>query len=87
MEYTFKDMLNDLKNGREIEFDYKEQHYSIVNGNGKWCYCADKQSTELCNFEEKKRLIGKVKKLIVQNETMENVINKKLYAKGTLYVL
>ncbi len=87
MEYTFDDMLNDLKGGREIEFEYKEQHYSIVNSNGKWLYCIDSQSTELCDFEEKRLLADKVKMLLVQNETMENIINKRLYDRGTLYIL
>ena len=87
MEYTFDDMLNDLKCGREIEFEYKERNYSIVNSNGKWLYCIDNQSTELCVFEEKRLLADRVKTLIVQNETMENIINKRLYDRDTLYIL
>ncbi|WP_101696368.1 hypothetical protein [Clostridium minihomine] len=87
MEYSFNKMLNDLKIGREIEFDYKGQHYSIVNGNGKWFFCEDKQSVELCNFEEVNILLDKIKKLILQNEPIENVIDRKLYTQDTLYIL
>lgn len=87
MEYSFNEMLNDLKIGREIEFDYKGQHYSIVNSDGKWFFCEEKQSVELCGFEEVNILLDKIKKLILQNEPIENIINRKLYTQDTLYIL
>lgn len=87
MEYSFNEMLNDLKMGREIEFDYNGYHYAIVNGNGKWFFCEDKQSRELCEFGEVDILIDKVKTLVLQNEPLEEIIDQKSYTQNTLYVL
>lgn len=87
MKYSFENLLNDLKMGREIEFDYNDNHYSIVNSNGKWLFCKNNHSEELCDFEEKDILLEKVKFLVLQNESMESVIEQNLYAQGTLYIL
>ena len=87
MEYSFREMLHDLKCGREIEFIYNEKNYSIVNGNDKWFFCEEQKSIELCGFEEKSILVKKIKNMTVQNESVENVINKKLYRENSLYIL
>lgn len=87
MNYSFSKLLNDLKDGREIEFDYNGNTYSIVNGNGKWFLCEKKKSIELCNFEEVDILQEKIRHIKIQDKSIEDIINKKLYVKDTLYIL
>lgn len=87
MKYSFKELLHDLKTGREIEFNYNGKTYSIVNGNDKWYFCEENQITELCDFEETDILQDKIKKLFIQNKSVDDIINKKLYMDKTLYIL
>ncbi|AMJ41065.1 hypothetical protein [Anaerotignum propionicum] len=87
MDYSYLDMLRHLENGREIEFVYSGHYYAIINGSRKWFFYMDQQITEICEFEEKRQLIEKVGSIILQNETLESVINKKRYDEGTLYIL
>lgn len=87
LQYSFDELLKDLKIGREIEFEYNNKHCAIVNGNGKWFFCMDSKSEELCDFDEKDILIHKVKNLIILGTALEKIINQKLYTKDTLYIL
>lgn len=87
MGYSFNELLNDLETGREIEFEYHEQPCAIVNGNGKWVFCINSQSEELCDFEEKDILLHKVKCLKVGGTALEKIIDQELYTQGTLYIL
>lgn len=87
MQYSFDELLKDLEIGREIEFEYHKQQCSIVNGNGKWFFCMNSQSEELCNFAEKDILLRKVKCLKVSGVALEKIIDQELYTKDTLYIL
>ncbi len=87
MQYSFDELLKDLEIGREIEFEYHKQQCAIVNGNGKWLFCMNSQSEELCDFDEKDILLHKVKSLKVSGNTLEKIINQELYTQGTLYIL
>lgn len=87
MEYSFYEMLQDLNMGREMEFDYNGHHYAIVNGNGKWFFCEDKQSRELCEFGYVDVLMEKVKALVLQHEPLDKIVDQKLYTENTLYIL
>lgn len=53
MQYSFDEILKDLNIGREIEFEYQNRQYAIVNGNGKWLFCEGTKCEDLCCFEEK----------------------------------
>lgn len=85
-EYSFVDMLNNLKTGREIEFEYSGKLYGIFNRDGKWFFFADNQDELLCQFEETNTLLEKVKSLSVQGKTLVEVFNEKLYTQNTLCI-
>ena len=87
MQYSFDEMLKDLKIGREIEFRYQDRQYAIVNGNGKWFFCEGSKCEGLCCFEEKDTLIEKVKSLMVGEASLKEIFDGRLYAQGSLYIL
>ena len=87
LQYSFDELLKDLEIGREIEFEYHMQQCAIVNSNGKWFFCIDSKSEELCNFEEKDVLIHKVRMMKVDGDNLESIIDNNLYSQGTLYIL
>lgn len=85
-QYSFSDMLNDLKVGREIEFEYNGKLYGIFNGEGKWFFFADNRDELLCQFEETDTLLEKVKNLSIQGTTLADIFDKKLYTQNTLCI-
>ena len=87
MQYSFDEMLKDLKIGREIEFEYQNRQYAIVNGNGKWLFCEVTKCEELCCFEEKDTLLEKVTSLMVGDASLKEIFDNRLYAHGSLYIL
>lgn len=87
MRYSFDEMLKDLNIGREIEFEYQNRQYAIVNGNGKWLFCEGTKCEELCCFEEKDTLLEKVMSLMVGGASLKEIFDNRLYAQGSLYIL
>ncbi len=42
--YNFEQLLEDLKIGREIEFIFDNNNYSITNSSFGWQFCCQKRS-------------------------------------------
>ena len=78
-QYSFSDMLDDLKVGREIEFEYQGKMYGIFNGEGNWFFFADNRDELLCQFEETDTLLKKVKNLSIQGKSLADIIDKRLH--------
>lgn len=78
-QYSFSDMLDDLKVGREIEFEYHGKMYGIFNGEGKWFFFADNRDELLCQFEETDTLLENVKNLSIQGKSLADIIEKRLH--------
>lgn len=78
-QYSFSDMLDDLKVGREIEFEYNGKLYGIFNGEGNWFFFSDNQDELLCQFEETDTLLEKVKNLSIQGRSLADIIDKRLH--------
>ena len=78
-QYSFEDMLDDLKVGREIEFEYNRKMYGIFNGDGKWFFFADDRDELLCPFEKTDTLLEKVKNLSIQGKSLADIIDERLY--------
>ena len=85
-QYLFSDMLDDLKVGREIEFEYNGKLYGIFNGEENWFFFADNRDEMLCRFEETDVLLEKVKNLSIQGTTLADIFDKKLYTQNTLSI-
>lgn len=78
-QYSFSDMLDDLKVGREIEFEYQGKMYGIFNGEGNWFFFTDNRDELLCQFEETDTLLEKVKSLSIQGKSLADIIDKRLH--------
>lgn len=85
-KYLFSDMLNDLKIGHEIEFEYNGKLYGIFNRDKKWFFFADNQDELLCQFEERNILFDKVKNLSIQGKSLACIIDQQLYEPDTLCI-
>lgn len=85
--YTFHELTEDLKTGREIEFTYNDIECAITNGEGKWWFTQGNDSEVICEFEEKELLIQKAEKLVVSGVSVRDIFNGMLYAFESLYIL
>lgn len=57
----FKQILDSLELGREIEFSYNNRQYSITNSEGYWNFCCDTDpvtTEKICPFEDRASLIS-----------------------------
>ena len=88
--YSFEDLSEDLKIGREIEFEYKNRKYSITNSiDGYWYLYCDTTKTELmkiCKFEEKLELVKKVAEFKINEISIKEIFNTFEYNKKSLYI-
>ncbi|MBM0047055.1 hypothetical protein JNO63_08100 [Anaerococcus sp. mt242] len=88
---NYKDLVDSLRRGREIEFSYKNVNYSITNYEGIWYFSEEKdgmvKSQKLSNFEDYDNLIKNVNKITMQEKTIKHLFDNKEYEEGTLYIL
>lgn len=67
-DFSFKDLEECLRIGREIEFSYKNKAYSITNSGGFWYFYCDTDKIlfkTLAAFEDKDGLVEKVSKILI----------------------
>lgn len=86
----FKDIIEALKIGREIEFVYNKKKYSITNSNGYWYFCCDTNNMltkKLCKFDEKDLLISKVTIITIDGVLISDIFNNLKYDISKLYIL
>ena len=79
-----------LRYGREIEFVYKGRAYSITNHAGIWYLCDDTSHTlleTLCPFEEKELLVEKIAAAVLDDLTIREIFDRRVYDRKTLCVL
>ncbi|WP_416335133.1 hypothetical protein ACKRLN_02240 [Anaerococcus sp. DFU013_CI05] len=88
---NYKDLVDSLRRGREIEFSYNNINYSITNYEGIWYFSEEKddlvKSQELSDFEDYDKLIKNVSKITIQEKTIKDLFDNKEYEEGTLYIL
>ncbi|WP_394018485.1 hypothetical protein [Anaerococcus cruorum] len=88
---NYKDLVDSLRRGREIEFSYNNINYSITNYEGIWYFSEEKddlvKSQELSDFEDYDKLIKNVSKITIQEKTIKDLFDNKEYDEGTLYIL
>ncbi len=97
--YTFKNLVDDLYSGREIEFTFRNSDYSItntnysigdledVNKNPYWQFDnnTEKENKVVCGFEEINILIDYINNLLIKDVSLKYIFDKNLYT--DLYVL
>lgn len=86
MDYKYKDLLYDLKHGREIEFKFNNINYSITYNKEYWYFYNDLlgNSIEISAFNNKAELLEFVNKLFIDNMELKEIFNKLLYSE--LYI-
>lgn len=86
----FKDLADYLRQGREIEFQYKGRQYSITNHSGFWYLCDDTDHVLLetvCRFEEKEMLVSKIALAMIDDLTIQQIFDRRAYDAEQLYIL
>ena len=86
---TFHTLADHLNHGREIEFVYLGNQYSITNSNQKWHFCCDtdKISVTLCAFADFHTLVEKTAAIKIEDLTIKEIFDRNLYDAKYLYIL
>ncbi|AYK05300.1 hypothetical protein GOP56_20075 [Brevibacillus sp. 7WMA2] len=80
MDYTYKQFKSDLLDGREVEFKYKGDDYSITNTKNGFCFCKFYEDS-VC-FTTPQELIDKVR---IDGKSFEEIFNLNEFALEVLY--
>ena len=86
----FAALADYLRHGREIEFGYKGRGYSITNHAGFWHLCDDTSRTlleTLCPFDEKEILVSKVAAAVLDDLTIREIFDRRVYDREKLCIL
>lgn len=88
--FPFQSIIDYLKCGREIEFSYKGKQYSITNSNGYWNFCCDTENClieKICSFENKDKLITKVKSYSIDGTLISEIFDENRYDPSSVCIL
>jgi hypothetical protein len=89
--YNFKEIADELNIGREIEFEYNDNKYSITNSvDGYWYLYDDTKKIELlkiCEFSDKMTLISKLSTFKIEEIEIQEIFNLSKYNMDKLYIL
>lgn len=85
MDYKFNDLINDLNDGREIEFFYKNSHYGIVNrmSDPAWYICKD----NIRISEYKDNPVDLLEHTKLEGVSLEEIFDNLLYDGNGLCIL
>lgn len=90
-KYNFNDLLKDLEMGREIEFEYNNNQYSITNSvDGYWYLYCDSTKTELlkiCEFNDTQKLIKTVAEYKINGTSIRDIFDCYKYDTESLIIL
>ena len=79
MKYTYKDIGDYLRHGREIEFIYKDRECAITNHRGHWWFYDGAEQIEICEFENFTLLENKIAECMVEDKTVQEIFDNGLY--------
>lgn len=85
----YRKILEYLGDGRELEFIYKNNLFSITNLNNKWFVSCEGErnfNEELSDFDDKSKLINSVNSIKIDSISLEKNINDKLYESRSLVI-
>lgn len=87
---TFQTIVDALKDGREIEFSYKDKQYSITNSNGYWNFCCDTENRiieDICEFNDKITLISWAESTCIDNILLSVIFDEKVDSISSVCIL
>ena len=84
--YTFEQLKKDLLAGREIEFKYNGNLYSLTNSFEGWALCIN---SELIghHFKDINHLITFIAQVKIDGVYLKELIDLNKYEQNTLYIL
>lgn len=85
MKYTFNQLKEDLCIGREIEFVYNTKLYSLTHSTNGWIFCCEQKllSSYHSNVHD---FIQEIINCVVDDSSLEEIINHQKYMENTLFV-
>lgn len=90
-KYNFDDLSKELKMGREIEFEYNNDQYSITNSvDGYWYLYRDSTKTELlkiCEFNDTQKLMNTVAQYQINGTSIKDIFDGYKYDAESLIIL
>lgn len=77
----FNALADYLRHGREVEFVYNGNQYSITNNKGIWQFCCDTDivSEILCQFREFDTLVEKISKTVIEGKSITEIFDQLQY--------
>ena len=79
LKYTYKDIGDYLRHGREIEFSYKGRECAITNHSKRWWFYDGVEQIEICEFENFTLLVNKIAECMVKDKTVQEIFDNGLY--------
>lgn len=90
-KYNFKELADELRIGREIEFEFHDNQYSITNSiDGYWYLYCDTNHVELlkiCEFNDKVSLIKKISVYEIEELSIQTIFDSYRYNINSLTIL
>ena len=88
--FNYNDLSEELRIGREVEFEYNKNQYSITNSpDGYWYLYCDTTKTELlkiCEFDNKEKLIKRVADFKIDNISIQDIFDYFKYNQNSLFI-
>lgn len=81
MDYTYQEFTQDILQGREIEFKFENNMYSITNTKSGFCFAQFHSDTDEC-FENASDLLQNVK---INDKTFEEIFDQNAFQLITLF--
>lgn len=89
--YNFDMLSKELEVGREIEFEYNKNQYSITNStDGYWYFYCDSTKKELlkiCEFDDKQKLIKTMAEYKINGTSIRDIFDLFKYNIESLTIL
>ena len=89
--FNYNDLSDELRIGREVEFEYNKKQYSITNSSdGYWYLYCDTTKSELlkiCEFDDKENLIKKVAQFKIEEVSIQEIFDYFKYNQDSLCIL
>ncbi|WP_232699689.1 hypothetical protein [Brevibacillus daliensis] len=79
--YNFEELKSDIALGREVEFQYKGEKYSITFSSNGWCFTKFYENENQIIFDE----IEKINKILINGKSLRDIFDKNELEDLTIY--
>lgn len=86
---SFEELIENIRQGREIEFEYNDQRYSITNYcEDIWSFYNDSTSFEILNFRTSSDIeLLELEKTLISGRSLKEIIDNPNGSAKVLYIL